>query len=152
VRSGRGRLRAPRRDTGEDTEPRIDQAREVGPQALDREVGAEHRAAAAERVEHDLGHVADQFGVDAVDERALAGQLDVDVGVVAELCERVAPRLPRDRHARVDQDERQAGMVADELQRRRELVRKDLQLEDEPERGQLREVFVERTVRRPIRP
>ena len=73
----------------------------------------------------------------AVHERALAGELDADVRAPAELHQRVAPRLARDRHAGVDEHEREVRVRLDELQRRRELVREDLQLEDEPERGQL---------------
>ena len=77
--------------------------------------------------------------------------LTLTLGWWASSRQRLAPRLAGDRHARVDQHERQVGVGGHEALRRLELVREDLQLEDEAELGgQLCEVFVERTIRRPV--
>ena len=148
ARSGRGRLRAPRPGYSARTPSHASIRLEKSVHRLS--IGKlEPNIARPEpkRVEHDLGHVGDQLGVDAVDERALAGELDVDVRVLARAaCSASRHGSPAIGMPGVDQHERQVGV-------RRRPARsadaswfgKTCSSKTQPELGQLREVLVERT-------
>ena len=121
ARSGRGRLRAPRPGYSASTPSHASIRLEKSVHRLS--IGKlEPNIARPEpkRVEHDLGHVGDQLGVDPVDERALAGELDVDVRVLRRA------RVSASRHgspaigmpAWISTNVR-SGWSLDELQRRR---------------------------------
>ena len=76
--------------------PCVHERRVVGPQRLDREVRPEQAAPRTEERDRGRGDEADQRLVDAADERALAGELDDDVG---RACEQLEPCAPRGRRA-----------------------------------------------------